>query len=135
MTEDIKPVTSIDEHQFAALTNFMWSVLADSAATPERCGDILYRHANPMVDDESRMLARVLMAYLGLRFDDPGLPRHEPGSGCVFAQPDGTCEYHAISHANAIVDEVAAEMRPQDTDPANVEDDEDEDGDEGYPPF
>jgi hypothetical protein len=101
---------TLDAAQFAALTNLMFAIRTGHATSPAECGDILYRHAMPDVDDDTRMLARVIVAYFGYRFDDGGQPVHQPGSGCRFADPDGTCDFHDVRHANAGLDEITAEM-------------------------
>lgn len=94
---------------FAALTNLMYAVAADAARSPAECGGILYRHAMPLVDDESRMRARVIMAWLDLRFTETQ-PIHEPGSGCRFADPAGNCEFHATGPTNELLDRIAGEL-------------------------
>ena len=103
-----------DGEQFAALTNLMYAVRHGYAGDAEECGDILYRHEGPDVDDDSRTLARVLMAYFGIRFEGKQ-PVHAPASGCRFADEAGNCDFHDVRHANALVDEVASEMRPEES--------------------
>ena len=63
---------TIDAEQFAALCNlFHTTHCEDTDLTAAQAGDILYFRANPMVCDHSRTMARVVLAYLGIRFGDP----------------------------------------------------------------
>jgi hypothetical protein len=101
---------TVSDEEFAALCNLFHAVSCDKAElTPAEIGDIVYYHGCPMVCDESRTLARAVMAYLGLRFAE-GQPRHKPGSGCRFADEQGNCEFHDNRFANEIVNEVKAAM-------------------------
>jgi hypothetical protein len=101
---------TITGDEFAALCNLFHVPSCDKAdLTPGQAGDVVYFRAMPVVCDESRMLARALMAYLGLRFAG-GQPVHEPGSGCRFADEQGNCEFHDMRFANTLVDEVRAAM-------------------------
>ncbi len=63
---------TVDAAQFAALCNLFdathcWQI----DPTAEQAGDILYYGANRTVCDHSRMIARVVLAYLGIRSGDP----------------------------------------------------------------
>jgi hypothetical protein len=109
------PDARITADQFAALCNLMHTVICEKQGNldPAEIGDILYYGANRTVCDESRTMARAILAYLGLRFAGQQ-PVHEPGSGCRFADPDGNCEFHDVSVANALVDEIEAQMRAGD---------------------
>lgn len=101
---------TIDGEQFAALCNLFHAISCDKASlTIPEIGDIVYYRACPMVCDESRTLARAVMAYLGLRFAEVQ-PVHEPGTGCRFADELGNCEFHDQRSANEIVNEVKAAM-------------------------
>jgi len=63
---------TVDAAQFAALCNlFDATHCCQIDPTPEQAGDILYYGANRSVCDHSRMIARVVLAYLGIRFGDP----------------------------------------------------------------
>ena len=64
---------AIDADQFAALCNLFCLVQCDSAddLTAEQIGDVLYFRANPVVCDQSRLMARAVLAFLGLRNGDP----------------------------------------------------------------
>jgi hypothetical protein len=105
---------AVDDEQFAALCNLFHTISCDKQElTPAEIGDVLYYRANPVVCDESRPAARAVMAYLGLRFAG-GQPRHEPGSGCRFADEQGNCDFHDMRHANALVDEMESMMRAGD---------------------
>ena len=105
----------VDDDKFAALCNLFHTISCDKQElTPAEIGDILYYRGNPVVCDESRTTARAVMAYLGLRFAGEGQPRHEPGSGCRFADEHGNCDFHDIRHANALVDEMESMMRAGD---------------------
>lgn len=89
----------IDNGQFAALCNLFHTISCETAElTPAEIGDILYYRGNPMVCDNSRNIARAVMAYLGLRF----------------AGGHGNCDFHDIRHANALVDEMENLMRAGD---------------------
>lgn len=101
---------AIDDDEFAALCNLFHVLACDKAdLTPGQVGDIVYYRAMPVVCDESRTLARAVMAYLGLRFAGEQ-PRHKPGSGCRFADEQGNCEFHDLRFANTLVDEAKAAM-------------------------
>jgi hypothetical protein len=102
--------TTVDADQFGALCNLFHALACDKAdLTTAQIGDIVYFHGYPVVCDESRTLARAVMALLGLRFAEYQ-PRHEPGSGCRFADELGNCEFHDNRFANTLVDEVKAAM-------------------------
>jgi hypothetical protein len=59
---------TIDAEQFAALCNLLHTAHCEQAdLTAGEAGDIMYFRANPMVCDESRNLARIVLAYLGIR--------------------------------------------------------------------
>ena len=104
----------VDDEQFAALCNLFHTIACEKAElSAAEIGDVLYYRGNPMVCDESRTVARAVMAYLGLRFAG-GQPRHEPGSGCRFADEQGNCDLHDIRHADELVDEIEMEMRAGD---------------------
>jgi hypothetical protein len=104
----------VDSEQFAALCNLFHTICCDKLhLSPADLGDVLYYRGNPVVCDESRNAARAVMAYLGLRFAG-GQPRHEPGSGCRFADEHGNCDFHDVRHANALVDEMESLMRAGD---------------------
>jgi hypothetical protein len=64
---------AIDADHFAALCNLLCLVQCDSAGdlTAGQIGDVLYFHANPMVCDQSRLMARAVLAFLGFRNGDP----------------------------------------------------------------
>jgi hypothetical protein len=101
---------TIDSGEFAALCNLFCATHCQHLdPTPAQAGDILYFHADPMVCDHSRLIARAVMAYLGLRFAG-SQPRHEPGSGCRYADPDGNCDFHDVRGADELVNEVHAAM-------------------------
>ena len=101
---------TIDDGEFAALCNLFHVISCDKQAlSAGEIGDIVYYDANPVVCDESRTLARAVMAFLGLRFAG-GQPRHQPGSGCRFADEQGNCEFHDTRFADEIVNEVKAAM-------------------------
>ena len=103
--------STVDADEFAALCNLFHTTHCDEFdPTAEQIGDIVYHHANPMVCDHSRLIARAVMAYLGLRFADEGQPAHQPGSGCKFADEDGNCDFHDVRGANELVNEVRAAM-------------------------
>ena len=105
----------VDSDKFAALCNLFHTISCEKRElTPAEIGDILYYEGNPMVCDDSRTLARAVMAYLGLRFRPYPQPRHKPGSGCRFADEHGNCDFHDIRHANALVDEMENLMRAGD---------------------
>lgn len=58
--------------EFAALCNLFHTVHCEEAGlSAEEAGDILYFRANPMVCDHSRLIARTVLAYLGI---DTGIP-------------------------------------------------------------
>jgi hypothetical protein len=106
---------TITGEQFAALCNLLHTTHCEERdLTPAEAGDILYYGGNRTVCDHSRTAARAIMAYLGLRFPGERQPVHKPGSGCKFADPDGNCDFHDGSHANALIDEVEAMMRAGD---------------------
>jgi hypothetical protein len=101
---------TINAGEFAALCNLFHVLSCDKQdLTAGQVGDIVYHDAAMVVCDESRMLARALMAYLGLRFAE-GQPRHAPGSRCRFADELGNCEFHDLRFANTLVGEVRAAM-------------------------
>ncbi len=106
----------VTDEQFAALCNLFHTTQCeqDHLLSPAEIGDVLYYGANRTVCDESRLTARAVMAYLGLRFASEGQPVHKPGNGCKFADADGNCDFHDIRHANGLVDEIEAEMRAGD---------------------
>lgn len=63
---------TIDASQFAALCNLFHTVHCEQdPLTAEQAGDVMYHHANPMVCDESRLIARAVLAYLGIRTGIP----------------------------------------------------------------
>jgi hypothetical protein len=63
---------TIDAEQFAALCNLFHATHCEEAdLTAGEAGDIMYYRANPMVCDHSRMIARIVLAYLGIRTDIP----------------------------------------------------------------
>ena len=104
----------VDGEQFAALCNLFHTTHCEQDdLTPAEAGDVLYYGGNRTVCDHSRTVARAVMAYLGLRFAG-GQPRHEPGSGCRFADEQGNCDFHDVGHANALVDEMENMMRAGD---------------------
>lgn len=85
MTSQVTHHKIVNDEQFAALCNLFHTIICEKAElSPAEIGDIVYYGANRVVCDESRDMARAVMAYLGLRFAG-GQPRHEPGSGCRFA--------------------------------------------------
>lgn len=62
---------SITAGQFAALCNLFHTTHCDHIdLTPRQIGDVLYYNANNTVCDHSRLVARAVMAYLGLEFAD-----------------------------------------------------------------
>jgi len=63
---------TIDAAQFAALCNlFDATHCQELDLTAQQAGDVLYYRANPMVCDHSRLIARAVLAYLGITFGDP----------------------------------------------------------------
>ena len=63
---------TVDAGQFGALCNlFCATHCQDLDPTAEQAGDIMYFHADPMVCDHSRTMARAVLAYLGIRTGDP----------------------------------------------------------------
>jgi hypothetical protein len=65
---------TIDAGQFAALCNlFCAAHCGGTDPTPEQAGDILYHRAYPVVCDHSRLMARAVLAYLGIGFGDPAV--------------------------------------------------------------
>ncbi len=63
---------TIDAGQFAALCNlFDATHCCQIDPTPEQIGDILYFGANRTVCDHSRLIARAVLAYLGIRSGIP----------------------------------------------------------------
>ena len=63
---------TIDAAQFAALCNLFCATHCHQIdPTPGQAGDILYYHAAPMVCDHSRLVARAVLAFLGIRTGDP----------------------------------------------------------------
>jgi hypothetical protein len=65
-------VTTINDDQFTALCNLLEAVLTwDEGPTILDCANLLYHDDDgQMTSDDSQLLARVIMAYLGLRFAD-----------------------------------------------------------------
>lgn len=109
------PLNIVTDEQFAALCNLFHTTHCERAdLSPAEMGDVLYYGANRTVCDESRTIARVVMAYLGLRFASEGQPAHKPGTGCRFADADGNCDFHDIRHANGLVDDIENLMRAGD---------------------
>lgn len=101
---------TISDEEFGSLCHLFHALSCDKATLgAAEVGDLVYYRASPMVCDESRTLARAVMAYLGLRFAEDQ-PRHRPGSGCRFADEQGNCEFHDNRFANTLVDEVKAAM-------------------------
>jgi hypothetical protein len=68
---------TIDAERFAALCNlFCLAHCATEAGDDlgaEQIGDILYHRAYPVVCDHSRLMARAVLAYLGIGFGDPAI--------------------------------------------------------------
>ena len=63
---------TIDAGEFAALCNLFCATHCQQVdPTAEQAGDILYFHADSMVCDHSRLIARAVLAYLGIGFGDP----------------------------------------------------------------
>ena len=63
---------TIDAGEFAALCNLFCATHCQRVdPTAEQAGDILYFHADPMVCDHSRLIARAVLAYLRIGFGDP----------------------------------------------------------------
>jgi hypothetical protein len=63
---------TIDAGEFGALCNLFCATHCQRLdPTAEQAGDILYFHAAPMVCDHSRLIARAVMAYLGIGVGDP----------------------------------------------------------------
>lgn len=64
---------TVDADQFAALCNLFCLVQCDGAdeLTAGQIGDVLYFRANPVVCDQSRLMARAVLAFLGFRNGDP----------------------------------------------------------------
>jgi hypothetical protein len=64
---------TVDAREFAALCNLFCATHCDGGIDPaaEQVGDILYHHAYPVVCDHSRLIARAVLAYLGISFGDP----------------------------------------------------------------
>jgi len=63
---------TVDAEQFAALCNLFHTTHCDQIdPTADQIGDVMYFHNNPMVCDHSRLIARAVLAYLGIRFGDP----------------------------------------------------------------
>ena len=114
MNKAATPQGIVDGELFAPLCNLFHTIICEQQElTPAEIGDILYYRGNPVVCDDSRNLARAVLAYLGLRFAG-GQPVHEPGSGCKFSDEQGNCDFHDIRHANALVDEMENLMRAGD---------------------
>ena len=62
----------IDAGQFAALCNLFHTIHCEEGElNAEQAGDIMYYRANPMVCDQSRLMTRVVLAYLGFRTGTP----------------------------------------------------------------
>lgn len=65
---------TVDADQFAALCNlFCATHCNDIDPTVEQAGDILHYRAFPVVCDHSRLVARSVLAYLGISFGEPDL--------------------------------------------------------------
>ena len=65
MTMTDHRTVGVDE--FAALCNLFCAVhCGDVDPTPEQAGDILLYRAYPVVCDHSRLMARAVLAYLGI---------------------------------------------------------------------
>lgn len=64
---------TIDADQFGALCNLFCLVQCNGAndLTAEQIGDVLLCGANRTVCDQSRLMARAVLAYLGLRSGIP----------------------------------------------------------------
>jgi hypothetical protein len=63
---------TVDAGEFAALCNlFDATHCHELDPTAEQAGDILYHGANRMVCDHSRLIARAVLAYLGITTGDP----------------------------------------------------------------
>ena len=84
----------IDAETFAALCNLLHSTHCDQMdLTAAEAGDVLLYGANRCVCDHSRLMARVILAYLGLQFADDESSRVD------------------IASLNAHLAEIGAEMR------------------------
>lgn len=58
---------TVSADEFAALCNLFHAVYCEGTVpTAAEAGDILYFHANRMVCDESRLITRAVLAYLGI---------------------------------------------------------------------
>jgi hypothetical protein len=58
---------TIGASEFAALCNlFCAAHCGEIPPTPEQAGDILLYHAYPIVCDHSRLMARAVLAFLGI---------------------------------------------------------------------
>lgn len=63
----------IDAGQFAALCNLFHTTHCDHIdPTAQQVGDVMYYGNNPVVCDHSRLIARAVLAYLGIRTGIPG---------------------------------------------------------------
>lgn len=63
---------TVDADEFAALCNLFHTAHCERAnLSAEEAGDVLYFNANRMVCDHSRLIARAVLAYLGITFNDP----------------------------------------------------------------
>jgi hypothetical protein len=63
---------TVDADEFAALCNLFDAIhCCQIDPNAEQAGDIMYYGANRSVCDHSRMIARVVLAYLGIRTDIP----------------------------------------------------------------
>ena len=63
---------TIDASQFAALCNLFHTTHCDHIdPTAQQIGDVMYFHNNPVVCDHSRLSARAVLAFLGIRFGEP----------------------------------------------------------------
>lgn len=61
---------TVGAEEFAALCNLFCSThCSDVDPTPQQAGDILYFGANRTVCDHSRLMARAVLAYLGIGVD------------------------------------------------------------------
>ena len=63
---------TINAEQFAALCNLFHTTHCDQIdPTAQQIGDVMLFHNNPVVCDHSRLIARAVLAYLGIRFGIP----------------------------------------------------------------
>jgi len=62
----------VDAGQFTALCNlFCLTGHGETELTAEQAGDVLYFRAHPVVCDDSRLMTRAVLAYLGFRTGIP----------------------------------------------------------------